>query len=91
MMAALDYTWEVLSIPVSRSALFLFKTIAILDIPYHAFGIADRIDIAVGLVFASAALANIFAAWLLSRWVFGVGPLRSLGGSLSNLKRRTRA
>lgn len=90
-ITAIECTWEFLSIPVSRAALFLFNTVAILDIPYHAFSITDRIDIAVGLVYAAAALANIFAAWILSCWVFGMGPLRSLGGSLYKLRRRDRA
>ena len=36
-------------------------------------------------------LTGIFAAWILSRWVYGVGPLRSLGSYRGRFSRKTNA
>lgn len=37
------------------------------------------------------ALAIVFSAWLLSRWVYGVGPLRSLATYRDKLSRKSHA
>ena len=37
------------------------------------------------------ALINLLAAWLLSRWTYGVGPLRSLGSYRDKLSRKIHA
>lgn len=38
-----------------------------------------------------SALACILAAWLLSRWTYGIGPLRALGSYRDKLSRKTYA
>jgi len=58
--------------PLARAASFLFTAIAILDIPYDSFMLTTT------LAFLFDAFVCLAAAWLLSRWVYGAGPLRSL-------------
>jgi len=74
--------WSILA----HAASFLFTAVAILGIPYvsSTFTGADRLMLTV--------LFNAFvcfaAAWLLSRWVYGTGPLRSLSKCRTRLARR---
>ena len=68
--------WE----PLSRIASFLFTGVAILGIPYFSFtfNIENRMLVSTTLMYLFNSLATLAAAWLLSRWAYGVGPLRSL-------------
>jgi hypothetical protein len=52
---------------------------------------ATSVILPASLVSLFGALACVLAAWLLSRWVYGVGPLRSLGSYRGKLSRRTHA
>ncbi|MGB7283529.1 MAG: hypothetical protein WBE13_14785 [Candidatus Acidiferrum sp.] len=78
--------WGALSVAAS----FLFTAVAILDIPYFSPTLT-RVDrlmwIATGFYLFNASM-SLAAAWLLSRWVYGVGPLRSLSKYRANLARR---
>jgi hypothetical protein len=74
--------------PLARAASFLFTAIAILDIPYHYFTGADRLMLTTTLVFLFNAFVCLAAAWLLSRWVYGTGPLRSLSKCRTKLTGR---
>jgi hypothetical protein len=48
-------------------------------------------NLPVWLSFLVSALVCILAAWLLSRWTYGVGPLRALGTYRDKLSRKTHA
>jgi hypothetical protein len=80
LLWSLDGTFQALWSPLSRIGAYLFTAAAILDIPYFnpKLNGADRLMLMTTLLYLSRALINLFAAWLLSRWVYGVGPLHSL-------------
>ncbi|MGA1992053.1 MAG: hypothetical protein ABSH46_13455 [Bryobacteraceae bacterium] len=61
---------------------FLITALAILGVPYFSIRltVADRLLLVKTLLYLLDALISLAAAWLLSHWVYGVGPLRSLGG-----------
>lgn len=68
---------------------FLFTAGAILDIPYLSFTLSERAILVTTFFYLLGALINFFAAWLVSRWVYGVGPLRSLSTYRSRLTGRS--
>jgi hypothetical protein len=76
--------------PLSSAASFLFTAVAILDIPYFSPRLtrADRLMWITTGFYLFNALMSFAAAWLLSRWVHGVGPLHSLSKYRANLARR---
>jgi F0F1-type ATP synthase assembly protein I len=90
LLWSLDSTVKALWGPLSAAARFLFTVVAILDIPYHSPALA-RVDrlmwIATGFNLFNASM-SLAAAWLLSRWAYGVGPLRSLSKYRANTARR---
>ena len=75
--------WE----PLFRTASYLFTAVAIFDIPYFTLNGADHFLLIMTFSNLIYALINLTAAWLLSRWVYGVGPLRSLGAYRNKLIR----
>lgn len=85
--------FEGLSVPFERFATYSFTAIAILDIPYSSpsVTIRDRFMLdTTGLLFLGM-LANLGAAWLLARWVYGVGPISALTKHRTDLTRRNLA
>ena len=76
--------------PLVRAANFLFTAVAIRDIPYFSstFTIADRFELSIAFAFLFNSFVCLAAAWLLSRWAYGTGPLRSLSRSGKRLARR---
>jgi putative effector of murein hydrolase len=66
--------------PVSRVGTFLYTAVAILGIPYFnpRLDRADRNMLMITFFYLIGAVVNLIAAWLLSRWAYGVGPLQSL-------------
>ena len=72
--------------PVVRAADFLVTAVAILGIPHESvtFTPYDRVST---LAFLFDAFACLAAAWLLSLWVYGTGPLRSLTKCRTRLTR----
>ncbi len=76
---------EVLGPPMFRVLEFLITALAIWDVPYGSFGFTDVNMILTGS-YLYGAIVSLFAAWLLSRWVFGVGPLRSLAAYRSRVR-----
>jgi len=76
--------------PLRRAANFLFTAVAILNIPYFSPTLtgADRWMLTMTLFFLFNALVSFAAAWLLSRWVYGMGPLCSLSKYRTRLARR---
>ena len=87
VVIALLLLWSLCSLfrvlwpPIFAILEYVFTAVAILDIPYHSgtFGLRTRMDFVWICVFFYSALVDFAAAWLLSRWVFGVSPLRCLG------------
>jgi hypothetical protein len=63
---------------LSRAAQWLLIAIAIRDIPYFSITTAERSIILISAMYFYAAIVSFLAASILSRWVYGVGPLRSL-------------
>lgn len=66
--------WE----PCFRVAYYVFKMIAILDVPYFAFTSEDRFVLVSSLSYIFVSFVSAAAAWVLSRWVYGTRPLSSL-------------
>lgn len=77
---SLDYAFWAIWGPVSRAAGFLFTAVAILDIPYfsHTFTAYDRLTLFTTFSFLFSSFVSLATAVLLSRWVYGMGPFRSL-------------
>jgi hypothetical protein len=86
---SLDSAFRALWIPVSRAVGFLATAVAIFDIPYFSPALtpADRWMLISSLYFLYSAIVSLLAAWLLSRWVYGVGPIRGLIACRSRLTR----
>ena len=77
LMTALDAVFQVIFSPLSVSIInFLFTAIAILGAPSITF--ADPFLLTSAAIYLSGAIVSFLAAWLLSRWVFGTGPLGTL-------------
>jgi hypothetical protein len=93
LLWSLDGAFRAVWIPVSRAVEFLFTALAIFDIPYfpRTLTAADRLTLMSAFYFLYSAIASLSAAWFLSRWVYGVGPIRSLVMCCSKLTRRTHA
>jgi|ERR1039458_7148639 hypothetical protein len=89
LLQALKSTFSVVWPPIADAALYLFTAIAIMDIPYHSNGLdyMERtwlVEMSVSLISAVGAGAS---AWMLSRWVYGMGPIRGLSMSCKRLRR----
>jgi len=67
---------------------YLTMTIAILDIPYFSYTVADRLTLYGAVAYAFNAAVTLTAAWLLSRWAYGVGPLAALSRYRTISRRR---
>jgi hypothetical protein len=72
--------------PVYRAVVFVFTAIAIWDIPYFSFTTVDRLMLIRTCYFLYSAIATLAAASLLSRWVYGRGPVAILVVCISNLR-----
>lgn len=90
---AFDWGFRTLWELFSRAAGFLFTAVAILDIPYISPTptLVDRVMLVTTLFYLCSALISLAGAWLLSRWVYGMGPLRSLSQYRAKLTRRNHA
>jgi hypothetical protein len=79
-----------LSDPFWRAASFVFTAVAILDIPFipRTLGTTDQLYLIADSEYIFYALIYLAAAWILSRWVYGLGPLRSLSKARTRLARR---
>jgi hypothetical protein len=84
---AIEALWE----PFSRLAKFLFTAVAILDIPYISptLDVTDRHMFINTCFFFLHAVSAVAAAWLLSHWIYGEGPFRSLNTHRGQLARRS--
>jgi hypothetical protein len=84
---ALYWGFTALWAPLARAASFLFTAVAILGIPFGSstYTAADRLMLSQTLTFLFNAFVCLAAAWLLSRWAYGTGPLRSLNKCRTSL------
>ena len=66
--------------PLMSAVWFIVNAIAIQDIPYISPGltVVDRTNWAIDIWYAFAAPLLVAAAWALSRWAYGAGPIRTL-------------
>jgi hypothetical protein len=90
LLWSLNWGFQALWSPLLRVGDFLFIAVAILKIPYFSPTLtgADLFMLTTTLLFLFNALISFAAAWLLARWVYGVGPLRSLSKYRTRLARR---
>ena len=84
--SALRALWD----PLWRALDFIITAVAILGIPYSSWRLAthDWLELIATLADLIYALVCLAGAWLLSRWVYKSGPIRSLCVVGSRLKRR---
>jgi hypothetical protein len=80
LLSSIDATFRAVWPIVSQVVTYVFTAIAIFDIPYFSstFTVADRLTLISTFTYLYGAATSLLAAWLLSRWVCGVGPLRFL-------------
>jgi hypothetical protein len=89
LLRSLDSAFRVLWPPIAHSATFLFTAIAILDVPYFSrtLGTVGRLQIMEMSKNLISGLIAFASAWLLSRWMYSVGPIRSLSQCCNSLRR----
>jgi hypothetical protein len=90
LLWSLDGIFRALWSPVYRVLGFLFTAVAILDVPFISPTLTgeDRLMLITTFLYFCAAIISFSGAWLLSRWVYGVGPLRSLVRYRSRIGRK---
>jgi len=93
LLWALDAAVRGLWDPVCKLGAFVIAGIAIRDIPYISprLTVFDRLMLITTGYFAYLAIVCVLGAWLLSRWVYGTGPLRSLTACRNELMGRKHA
>jgi hypothetical protein len=79
-----------ISYPFWHAASFVFTSVAILDIANipRTLTTIDPLNLIATFTYLFYAFVYLAAAWLLSRWVYGLGPLRSLSKARTTLARR---
>lgn len=68
-----------ISKPLPEAADYIATAVAIMGPPTRGFTAMDRIILITAAAYLIDGCVALAAAWLLSRWVYGVGPFRSLG------------
>jgi len=79
--------------PVFSAISFAMTAIAIRGLPFipSRSSFSTRLIIFLSCDFLLRAFACVLAAWILSRWVYGMGPLSSLAMCRARLARRNHA
>jgi hypothetical protein len=90
LFLSLDSAFWALWIPFSPAANLLITAVAILDIPYysHTLTMTDRFTLFLAFSYLLNSFVYLGAASLLSRWLYGMGPLRTLSKYRTRLARR---
>ena len=90
LLWSLDAAFRGLWDPAYRAGAFLLYAIAIWDIPYHSSTRtgADRLMWIGSFYFLYSAIISFLAAWLISWWVYSIGPFRALASCCSKLIKR---
>jgi hypothetical protein len=80
---------RVIGPPLKHASAFVFTAIAIRDIPYYELGLSpsERMELVQFLAHLISCLVAAASAWILSRWVYQVGPVRSLSERFKTLPR----
>ena len=78
LLGAVGAALQGLSLHAVHAADFVLTAVAIRGLPLISAG--DRMEAVIAAIYIYDAAIGIVAAWLLSRWVYGVGPLRALAG-----------
>lgn len=73
--------------PVARAFHFLATAVAILGIPYFSPGFSTA-DLVFSGSYLYLSVVCLAAAWLVSRWAYGMGPVRALGEARRKLTGR---
>lgn len=73
-----------------ETTVYLVTAVAIRDFPYPSLSdeLTSQFWLLTMLADLCLALIYLAAAWLLSRWTYGVGPLHTLGKCRNSLARR---
>jgi len=82
---SLDQGFRALAGPFFRVTDFIVNAVAILGIPYFSWTFDERVGLGIALAYVFSAIVNLAGAWLLSRWVYGTGPLQALSKYRSRL------
>ena len=90
LLWSLDDAFRALWIPLPFAFSYLATAVAILGIPYFSLG-SLRSELILAFFTLFGAIVSLSAAWLLSRWVFGEGPLRTLLNYRSKLRKGNHA
>lgn len=91
LLFSLINLFHALARPSVQLAEFLITAIAILGVPSGSWPLttADWIMLTPSFFYLYSFAVTLAAAWLLSRWVYGAGPIRSLSRYRDILSRRT--
>jgi hypothetical protein len=91
LLWSLDSAFWALWGPLSRASNFLFTAVAILDVPYlsHTLTGADRLLLFTTYSYLFSSFLSLASAAILSHWVYGKGPFRSLSEYHIRQVRRT--
>lgn len=76
LLSSIDEGFRALWPIISRAARYVFTAVAIFDVPYLSptLNVMDRLTLIETSTYLYGSVVSLFAAWLLSRWVSGVGP-----------------
>ncbi len=85
---SLDAGFRAVWVPLGRVVDYLASAIAIVDIPYSSFTYESYFILFNTLSYLVPALCNFAAAWGISHWVYGTGPLNTLSLYRARLARR---
>jgi hypothetical protein len=87
---SLGWAFQALWLAVSRPRVYLSTTVAVFNVPYFSptITVENGFMLYRMLSYVCPAVLTLAAAWLLSRWVYGIGPLRTLVGYRSKLNGR---
>lgn len=90
LLWSIDLLVRALWQPVFGALEFLFTAVSILGIPYfdRKLDTADRLMLFNSGYYLFYAIVSLVAAWLLSRWAYGAGPIRGLSESWGRLERK---
>lgn len=78
LFSSVDCTFRAVWPYAFEAISFIFTAVAIWDIPYFSFDGVNRLQLVATLSYLYSAIVEVLAAWLMSRWIYGVGPVRSL-------------
>ena len=88
LLKSLESGVRTLEHPFYLAVNFLITSVAIRGIPYGS-GTFTFVDWIMPVGYLTNSVTTLGAAWLVSRWVYGVGPFCSLSKCLAGLTRRS--